>query len=208
VWSSWWNENRQGKLKHPEKTCAVPLFPEISHTLPGIKLGPALGSLRRTARAVARPSNLDNPYMPFSLCLGQWTKCGTHYQENGQYMRFFHVCVSYRMLMLKHFRLWSCRIVLISGFQVVTRLYASYWILHEPQVECYLGRVLFNMAGILNTVASFCYRKGSVKYYSCHFRLAASHCWDPLYHQSKQWRQMLLYSVLAIFLSVFPSRRL
>jgi hypothetical protein len=26
VWSIWWNESWQGKQKHPEKTCPVPLY--------------------------------------------------------------------------------------------------------------------------------------------------------------------------------------
>jgi hypothetical protein len=42
MWSSWWNENWQGKLKYLEKTCPSATFSTTNLTRPG--LGSNLGS--------------------------------------------------------------------------------------------------------------------------------------------------------------------
>jgi hypothetical protein len=91
------------------KPTPLPLCPPIPHDLTWDQTrASAVGSRRLTALAMARPGNLDNLYVPFSLYLGQWTKCIAHSHENGQaYKRgqYIHICVSYRMLTLKHVEL-------------------------------------------------------------------------------------------------------
>jgi hypothetical protein len=58
LWSSWWNEDWQGKPKYSEKTCpSVPLCPpQIPHDLTWDRTrAAAVGSQRLTAWAMARP---------------------------------------------------------------------------------------------------------------------------------------------------------
>jgi hypothetical protein len=150
VWSSWWNENLQGKLKYSEKTCPSATLTTMNPTLPdlGSNMGCRGGKRRLTAWTMARPRLMGNPSLGraiFQTYKGHeknWSAGGRNDDGN---LRASWICEAIyhytAVMMTKHVR-WAINL----------SYYTRYCYRAQQWILCSLGFIAFSKGCHLDVV--------------------------------------------------------